>query len=97
MSDAPWRFIRIEGGANSGELPVWDGRDLERNPAWNLLGLPSERLEDSGGTNDGLETGTDSRVLTYGDTAGRGGIVASGESSTSCVLGLGSNFFGVLS
>lgn len=65
LSDIPPRFIRIEGGAESGDpsAAARDGRDLERKPAWNLLGLPNERLEVSGSTKDGLESDPESPGL----------------------------------
>ena len=63
LSSALPRLIRIEGAAGTGDPSARDGRDLERNPAWNLLGLPRERLDVSGATSDGLESEAGSSVL----------------------------------
>ena len=62
LSKALPRFSRIEGGPESGDPSAWDGRDLERNPAWNLLGLASEKLDVSGSTSEGLESEAESPV-----------------------------------
>lgn len=41
-------------------LRTCDDLDLERKPAWNLLGLPAVRLVMEGSVKDGLESGGES-------------------------------------
>jgi hypothetical protein len=76
--------------------------DLDRNPAWNRLGLPRFRLESSGtgsGMDEGLELNRelDNGELLLEGRTGRAVASLSGVEMVASAAGEGANFCGVFS